>query len=629
MLDKIDFQIITALLKSNMIMTSEDLAFVTGKSSRTVRRRLKDINIFLKDYNAQTIMRPGIGIELVLEEGSDLRTYMKELNSQNNIENDLKELISILINEETSLDLAEISDLLFISRSKLSKLLGELERILIQYDLSLDSKNLKIDGSEINLRRFISSYYVQEIWFTDSLSEYGYIDHQSKDIKKIQDSVTEVLGDLSYSMSTQIQKSLVAHLYVAVGRIRREQSLIEDVYDVESSQREHLLAIALSKEMEALFNVVFQKSEIDYITMHLIGKRVLNEVDQLRISPKVNKLIDLILDEILLLKGIDLRNDFHLRMMLGLHVVPLISRIEYGIELKNPILDEVRVSCVAGFDLALICSKIINETYHTTLSEHEVSYFAMHFDVSLYKKREQGSKSNVLIVCSTGRASAQLLKMKFEQHFKDHLAFIEVCDLTEMENKLQEETYDFIFTTIPVETDLKIQVPIFEFSFFLDQSSINKIESILTSNVGGIDYETYFDESLFLGKHNFSNREEVLNHMITKIQEHENLPENFRELVWERENFSGTDILEHTALPHPAKLVSNRTFVSVLILEKPILWESRKVQVVFLISISKNDGVKYKDLLEKIVDIASSPIRIQNIIQGGTFTSLITEISKF
>ncbi len=81
-------------------MTSEELAFVTGKSSRTVRNRLKVINNYLKEYGSEVIMRPDIGIELVNEDESCIRRHLKELNRSSAIESDLKGLISLLVNNK-------------------------------------------------------------------------------------------------------------------------------------------------------------------------------------------------------------------------------------------------------------------------------------------------------------------------------------------------------------------------------------------------------------------------------------------------------------------------------------------------------------------------------------------------
>ncbi len=154
MLDKIELQILTALLRSETLMTSEELAFVTGKSSRTVRNRLKVINNYLKEYGSEVIMRPGIGIELVNEDESSIRRHLKELNRSSAIESDLKGLISLLVNNKEYLTHDEISDCLYISRSRLNKLINELQRIVSQYDLELETKQgygIKINGSELNL----------------------------------------------------------------------------------------------------------------------------------------------------------------------------------------------------------------------------------------------------------------------------------------------------------------------------------------------------------------------------------------------------------------------------------------------------------------------------------------------
>ena len=59
--------------------------------------------------------------------------------------------------------------------------------------------------------------------------------------------------------------------------------------------------------------------------------------------------------------------------------------------------------------------------------------------------------------------------------------------------------------------------------------------------------------------------------------------------IFERESASPTEIGNLVALPHP--LVNNTAIssISVLVLDKPIIWVDHHVQVIFLISIAKSE----------------------------------------
>ncbi|MGL5085156.1 MAG: PTS sugar transporter subunit IIA, partial [Clostridium sp.] len=77
------------------------------------------------------------------------------------------------------------------------------------------------------------------------------------------------------------------------------------------------------------------------------------------------------------------------------------------------------------------------------------------------------------------------------------------------------------------------------------------------------------------------------------------------------------------AIPHTISDEIEKSFISVYILEKSILWKSEQVQIVILMGMAKNDQSQWKDILEKlyrnIIDIDVVIKAITHVINNSRF----------
>lgn len=637
MLEPLDFQIIEYLRNESESISSERIAEAVSKSSKTVLNRLKSITKEILNHGAKIEKIHGSGFKLVIYDKDQFERFLKHSNSfeYNDTQSEdylIKQLCSILVMDNEYNKVENLTELLYVSRSKMTSLLNEVRKILEQYDLVIESRphyGLKLKGSEFNIRRFIASNYIQNS-VVDSTNELlnSYIElgggkNYFKPLNTIRQIVKEELIHSNEKMSDNIFNNFVMHLCILLHRYK-EGMTIDSISIEKEKNSDYYLVKRVLDAVEREFNVIFPENEVDYILIHFISKKELEISEQINIPMEINQLIDHILKRINEDKKIDLVNDLDLRTMLGLHLVPLIERIRYKTELKNPLLEEIKAKCIVGYDCAIICANVIDSVYQTELSENEISYFALHFDVALNKKQAQTKKKNVLVVCASGRASAQLLKIKFEQHFNRYLEHIDVCDISEVDEFIVEHNYDFIFTTVPLTT--RSGVPVFDFDFFLDQQSVRKIQNVLIEKNQVNDFLKFTSEKLFFANQKWGTREESIHKMVEKIEGIQNLPNNFEELILERESFNSTDLFELVALPHPNAVITDETFIAIATLEKPILWNNRKVRLIIMISVSKWDSEKYKFIFGILIQLLNSHSEVLKICQEGTYTGFVNKI---
>ena len=102
-------------------------------------------------------------------------------------------------------------------------------------------------------------------------------------------------------------------------------------------------------------------------------------------------------------------DDIDLKMNLMLHMIPFLERVRNQMMVHNPIINDIKEKYSFAYELASIGLSAVCERLKVKITEDEISFFALHFILALERKREEVAPSNILIVCSTGRATSQLL----------------------------------------------------------------------------------------------------------------------------------------------------------------------------------------------------------------------------
>lgn len=170
-------------------------------------------------------------------------------------------------------------------------------------------------------------------------------------------------------------------------------------------------------------------------------------------------------------------------------------------------------------------------------------------------------------------------------------------------------------------------MPIYEINLFIDANDILVYQEMF-ENGDSQQVINYFSTNLFTPHLKARTREEVLMQMCAKITHYHLAPNDFFEAVMKRENMGQTDFGNMVAIPHPYKVISEESFVSVAILDKPIIWNKNEVQVVFLLSVGLKEDSALENFYQKIVDIVFDAKAIQALIHEPTFAKLVEIVTK-
>ena len=211
----------------------------------------------------------------------------------------------------------------------------------------------------------------------------------------------------------------------------------------------------LAKGIEESFEINISDDEIGYITMHLLGtKKYFNQdngnwddffIDNYRIIKTAKSMIKYIEDEI----GLNLMEDEKLLIDLSIHLEPAIKRILLGMEIRNPILDEIKKNYFQIFNLSTRASKIIEKEFNIKIPESEIGYIALHIGGAIERMKNQIYR--VLVVCPSGIGASRLLSTKLNSKFQN----INIVDnVSAMDIKDYDlNKWDFIVSTVPLNID--------------------------------------------------------------------------------------------------------------------------------------------------------------------------------
>ena len=271
-----------------------------------------------------------------------------------------------------------------------------------------------------------------------------------------------------------------------------------------------------------------------------------------------------------------------------------------------------------NLDNKLIIDSVL-EYYNKNLSEDEVGYIALNLALALERQRKDINKKTVLLVCSSGKGSAELLAYTYKEAFGEYIEELITCSVYDLES-MDFSKIDYVFTTVPI--NIKVPIPIQEVEYFLEESNIRDIKKIFTVEEKD-NFLKYYDNDLFLSNICLKTKEEILKYMVNHIKKYKIIPNNFLSSIKKREKLGITEFGNKIAMPHPDKTLTEESFVCVGILENPIIWEKKEVQVVFLVSVSKKTDKKLKYFYKVTAKFLLNKKNIEKLIKSRKYEDLI------
>ncbi|MEX5396936.1 transcription antiterminator [Streptococcus sp. ZJ93] len=618
MLTKKEAAIMQVLLRQEgNYISSQKMAAAIGMSDRTVRKYLQSIEDKIANRGAELISKSGYGYQLSFQDEEQFQLYWQEWQQSDKLVKDVSQLeeatdrrhyiIHKLFLEAGSPTILDLSQELYLSKTSVSQLLTEIKDLVRPYglEIQISRKGIQIVGSEPAIRHFIKDYF-----FMDSFqnSVFSLLQHDVLEESHFSDIIMIVIDECrngQLQLPDFVLHNLVVHLALMMSRIRLGNPVQLVSHQEDKKSPEYQVATRILGRLAERFSIEFPENEAAYISIHLHGGK--EETGSNQAADSVTRHLRERLERLGRQLATPLELDVHLLDSLKVHFIPFLHRIHNGIQLVNPLTEEI----VAQYPEVLTAVKEVfssmPELQGQAITDDEYAYISLHVLASLEKMSGQ-VRYRVLVVCASGYGSARMLKHRLENEFPAELDIVEVAsylDLTE-----QDLTgIDFIISSVDLSSVVFL-VPVVKVSVLLQQQDIIRIRSHMTKRVwtregptattrsvekkGDLleDVAQLFQEAQFLYLDQQVDKETVLSQMIHCLEEGDDLQfrQDFRKQIAIRENLSSVVYEEVLAFPHPPKALTQKEQVVIAVCRYPIYWDKEHDQVRFVFLLSPSTG---------------------------------------
>lgn len=595
-------------------------------SMRTVQSDIKKIREYLATTRyAELISVASKGSQLIIKDYTTFQVNIqkKEIISESNQSDRVRKLCVLLLNQKRPINRQKILDQLFIASSTLNMDLKEADKLLSNYQLSVERKRnsgIFISGNEYDKRK--------------CLLKLGHLDiHQNQSNMETEESfrqeiemvLVSVLLKHHFHISETLFQNLIVHIEMAIKRMKSGFYIGSDEFGgITDFDSEMEVSTEIFQRLAERSYFKVSQEEILNLAIYIKGKSDYENDDY--ISEEVNTFILHALKEINEKFDIDFRQEIDLRISLALHLMPLLTRIEYNIQNENKLLDQIKQSFPLGFDIAAYMCMLLQNTIDKKIEEGEIAYLAIYFNQYLAKYNDISGKKRILIITSLKRSESILLRQRFATWFSNEITILTLVNTHEV-GFLDIEDYDVIFTT--EQTELTDKMGAILISFFPSEQEYSKIKLAIDGFNDKFEIVNLFDEALFRYGH-FTNKKEVLDKLCSiSVSKVGDKVFQLREAVELREEIGSSYFGNGIALPHPINPILAGTFVSVILLKNELDWDSdgNKVHLVMLVAIEKNNA-KVFQLWNYLAKIIQEKGFVDRVIKNPTFENFRENLSQ-
>lgn len=611
------------LMPEDEFITYKELSEELGISVRTVYDDIIRLNEMMLEHGAQLVARPHHGVTLDVHDRTRFLRFLDALGSGNTVLGDTSEarigkIIRTLLGSSAPCKSDNLCEALHISRSTLKKDLRGVRALLGMYDLRLVHQpyaGLSIRGAEKDIRRCLVRLK------RGVLAGDGSILHQ--EVQQTDRVLQEIFKQHDCRMAAYSFQDFVLHIDVSVERIRQGHEMgDEDLSSLPAAPQDETLSRAVVVAMETQYRLQFSAGECRYILLLLMSRKVLSWKQASTAAADVYAVVMEMLAAVQHTFCYDFSHDFELIVSLSTHLIPLRTRLLFGMQQENPVGREIREGGPLAYEMANVACGILRSAYGCEVSADETGYIALYFHVALERMRAQ-RKKRVLIVCGAGKGAAMLLAHTIEENYGKYLEVIGTYEAADFSDT-DLQAADYILSTIPLRETLP--VPVIELGDVLPWQAGGDLRAHLMHDRQEAML-AYFAEQLFLPQVSAATREDALRKICAAAEAVEELPQDFYDAVVEREHIGGTALGNLVATPHPARPMGGRSFVVVAVLDQPILWGEEDAQILFLVSMKDGGDRDLPQFYKMIGRFLTNRTLVRRLIKRPTFDELRTIFS--
>jgi Transcriptional antiterminator len=453
-------EILRRILQSKTPIKVETLVKDLGISERTIRYDLNRIDDYLKEQGFHPLCRKsreGVSLKLTTAQATKLQTGVYKKETYRYVLSQKERIAAItytLLNHNNYIPVQQLAESLHVSKTTIYSDIQEFKEQLDpsgKYLKTAKGKGILLEGDESALRN-LALHSLSTNFDELNFSDFSFLEmFRTIPLERLQDFIKEAEKQLNKFFSDYALSNMVLHLAIAVKRIQLGKT-IEIVHEELShliKAPEFSVAAGIAARLEEECSVHIPESEIAYIAIHLLGSSFSVETpsQDIYLQMVVSTLIARMSQEY----GIPFDSDEQLYENLGEHMGPAIYRFRHGININNPLIEEIKETYPHILECVRRATSILEKEWNVRLSDAECGYLAIHFLASRERMQSHYKrKARVLLVCDAGIGTSQLILLRLHSIFD--FETVGIVPAHAVLDRLEKEELDLVVTTIPLST---------------------------------------------------------------------------------------------------------------------------------------------------------------------------------
>lgn len=598
-------ELLTILTAENDYISVEDIINRLKCSERTIRNYIKYINNWLSTFSNIFISRKSnLGIKLIDEKNEKnilhqkLRIEVKRVNSD--IHRQIEILNLLLISSKTKVNLSDICNTLYINKNIAREEINKLIDNFKEYDLDLTIKKhsgILLNGDEKNIRIMLVDYickYIEE--FRLSIEDLGIF--HIVDISVTRNIVNIIEEKLNFRFTDMSFRYLMVFLIVNIIRIRQGNLLVLS----EEYNDDKINNIIQEIEYELVTNLAINLNNSEKIFLvsliYSMNKEDTNK-ERLYIDKDIDRYIKNIISLVSQKSGINFCEDISLYEQLAPHINTTMNQIKNNVNIKNPILEEIKRKYYFLFNIVL---DVIKNSIYKDITEDEVGYITLYFQASFERKsikKEDIKKAS--IVCPHSFGVSTLLKVKIEKEFKN-ITIVEIIREEDLNKNKFNKNIDFLVT---LRDYMNIDIPIFITTPLFTKEDEKKLKDfIFNIKLKDTSYSILnklMASDYFIQEIDFDDIFEAIKYLSTSLYKKHYVKQEYIQSIIDRERICPTCIGNEILLPHGDIKFVKQSILCFARLKKPIkLDNGQLISIIIMLPYKNDDREEFRALFKEI-----------------------------
>ncbi|MDD3361195.1 MAG: BglG family transcription antiterminator [Hespellia sp.] len=449
-------RILFLLLKSEEPIKADDLATTLKISRRTVFRELDYIESQLKEYHLILKRRSKNGIE-IQGDPEDKLILFKKIEKSDDFDPKNKELrqnrliTSLLFTDEIE-KVYYYADELKVSETTITNDLEEIRTWFDQNGIKLQKNNgIELVYEEENYRRAV-------LHWIENCEADCLLDHDVEVI--LINQLEELQFERTSNLTRESYHLLLQYLTIAVSRIKAGKEIDCPGHQEEMAGKSNIIDDVIVM-IEQQFQIRFNHGERWNLHIFVKGCKVRSigvDYDEIQIENHVfpiRKLIYKMTEVFEPEQSFELQNDEMFVQGLLTHLNPTLTRLVYGLPVKNSLLSQIKEKYPDTYMKAKMAAEVLEEATGKRMSDDEIGFLALHFGGALIRIKQKQQKRRIVgigVVCSSGIGIASLLASELRYHYTRQIHVTSVAQ--DQLSRMKEGELDFLISTYPLQSKM-------------------------------------------------------------------------------------------------------------------------------------------------------------------------------